>query len=248
MSMRCDELRDMYELYALGVLEPEERMEIDDHLGRNCDVCTTSVKRAAVINAAILSFVPESAPSRELRSRVLASVGGGRKSFSWWPAWALATAGLAVAAMTFFFEQRDAGNQLAQVKIQLRDKTAEANRASQILAFLDQPETKAVGFSGTEPAPPKGNFFVNARAGVLLIASNLPRLESGKTYQMWLIPKGKNPVPAGLFRVDNGGGATHLQAGPVDMASIAAMAVSLEPETGSAQPTTKPLIVAPVGF
>ena len=182
MSVRCEELRDMYELYALGVLEPEERMEIDEHLGRKCEVCTPAVKRAAAINAAILSFVPDTAPPRELRSRVIASVGGGKKSFSWWPVWAVASAGLAVAAMTFYFEQKDVATQLAQVKSQLGDKTAEANRAGAILDFLNQPETKAVGFNGKETAPvPKGNFFVNPKIGVLMIAANrrsrlLPRV------------------------------------------------------------------------
>lgn len=247
MSMRCEELNDMYELYALGVLEPEERREIDEHLERKCEVCTPSVKRAAAINAAILSFVPDAAPPRGLRDRVVAAAGGGSKKFSWWPVWAAATVGLAVAAMTFYFEQRDIGTQLAQVKLQLSDRTLEANRAGQILDFLNQPDTKAVGFSGTEAAPPKGNFFVNPRSGVLMIASNLPKLEAGKTYQMWLIPKGKNPVSGGLFRTDDRGGATHLQAGPIDVANIAAVAVSLEPESGSPQPTTKPIIVATVG-
>lgn len=246
MSTRCEELRDMYELYALGVLDPEERSAIDEHLSRQCDVCTPAVKRAAAINAAILSFVPEVSPPRGLRSRVIAAAGGGAKRFSWWPVWAVATAGLAVAAMTFYFEQRDTSTQLAQAKQVLVDKTQEASRASQILEFLNQPETKAVGFSGTEAAPPKGNFFVNPRTGVLMIASNLPKLEPGRTYQMWIIPKGKNPVPAGLFRTDDRGGAIHLQAGPVDVASLAAVAVSLEPESGSAQPTTKPIIVAAV--
>jgi anti-sigma-K factor RskA len=61
---------------------------------------------------------------------------------------------------------------------------------------------------------------------------------------MWVIPKGQNPLPAGLFRSDETGNAIHLQPGPVDAGSIAAVAVSVEPESGSAQPTTKPIIVA----
>ena len=177
---------------------------------------------------------------------MISSVGGGAKGFSWWPVWSVATAGLAVAAMTFYFETRDIGTQLAQAKVTLAEKATEAGRAGKILDFLNQPETKAVGFSGTEAGPPKGNFFVNPHSGVLLIATNLPQLEAGKTYQMWVIPKGRNPVAAGLFRSDERGAATHLQAGPVDVASLAAVAVSLEPEGGSAQPT-KVLIVAPVG-
>ena len=37
--MNCQELRDMYELYALGVLEGGERAEIEEHLGRGCETC-----------------------------------------------------------------------------------------------------------------------------------------------------------------------------------------------------------------
>ena len=37
--MNCDELRDQYELYALGALDPEERAELDAHLRREGDPC-----------------------------------------------------------------------------------------------------------------------------------------------------------------------------------------------------------------
>jgi anti-sigma-K factor RskA len=82
--------------------------------------------------------------------------------------------------------------------------------------------------------------------GVLLIASNLPALAPGRTYQMWLIPKGGAPRPAGLFRSDARGGAVHILESAVDVAGTGAMAISVEPEGGSVQPTTTPIIVAPV--
>ena len=40
--------------------------------------------------------------------------------------------------------------------------------------------------------------------------------------------------------------AAHLQSGPVDVASTGAIAVTLESAGGAPQPTTQPLIVAPV--
>lgn len=241
----------MYELYALGVLEPEERFVIDEHLARNCDVCTPAVRRAALVNAAILSFVPDAAPPKRLRSRVIAAAGGETSKASWWPAWALGALAAGLAALSFvqFNERQSTATELASVNKKLSVVEADASRSKQILDFLDQPETRAVGFSGAEPvAPPKGNFFVNPKSGVLMIASRLPKLDPGKTYQMWVIPKGKNPLSAGLFLSDDSGAAIHLQPGPVDVANIAAVAVSVEPESGSAQPTTKPIIVAPVGL
>ena len=48
--------------------------------------------------------------------------------------------------------------------------------------------------------------FVNPERGVLLFANNLPRLESGKVFEMWLVPKSGVPRPAGAFRADDAGG------------------------------------------
>jgi anti-sigma-K factor RskA len=246
--MNCEELRDLYELYALGALEEEERKEIEAHLARECPNCTAGVKRAMSMNAVIESFAPEVAPDRRLRDRVLASVGANRKQqgFAWWPIWALATAGLAIATLTFYSRSQDTLNELAEAKQAIGRQALDLERAKQILSFLDQPETRQIRFDGKETRPPRGNIFVNRNAGVLLIAQNLPKLESGRTYQMWVIPKGANPKPAGLFQSDASGAAVHLQAGAIDVATVGAVAVSIEPSAGSAQPTTTPIIVAPV--
>jgi hypothetical protein len=41
--MNCEELRDLYELYTLGLLDGEEREEIDTHLARGCEACRKSL-------------------------------------------------------------------------------------------------------------------------------------------------------------------------------------------------------------
>ena len=61
---------------------------------------------------------------------------------------------------------------------------------------------------------------------------------------MWVIPAGGSPVPAGLFQTESNGTAVHLQKGQVDVASTAAVAVTLELEGGALQPTSQPIIVA----
>jgi anti-sigma-K factor RskA len=78
----------------------------------------------------------------------------------------------------------------------------------------------------------------------VLIASNLPPTAADKIYEMWLIPKGAKPVPAGLFQSQVDGNAMHVRPGIVDLASTAAIAVTVENQAGAAQPTTTPLIVA----
>jgi anti-sigma-K factor RskA len=237
--VNCDELTDLFELYALGVLEPEESAEIEAHLGRNCAVCTPQLRRAAGLNAAVLASVPDSAPPRALRRRIVAMVGADRSMWGWMFGSGAIAAALLIAVLWFSVRDRELESQLARERANLA-------RLQQAFAFLDEPETKQVGFGTVAPRPPRGNVFVNPRAGVLLIASNLPALPAGKTYEMWVIPKGGAPKPAGLFQSDAAGTAIHIQSGPLDLAATGAVAVSVEPQSGSPQPTTTPIIVAPV--
>ncbi len=73
-------------------------------------------------------------------------------------------------------------------------------------------------------------------------------LAPGKTYEMWIIPKGGKPVPAGTFAPSADGSALHLRTGAVDIASTAAVAVSIENEGGVSSPTANQIIIAaPVG-
>jgi anti-sigma-K factor RskA len=243
--MTCDELSDLFELYALGVLEPEERAEIEAHLGRDCATCGGNLRRAMGFNAALLASVPETAPPRRLRRRVLSLVAADRSPWGWTVAASGLAAALLISVLWFSVRDRERANELARARDTIRRSTAELSRVQQALAFLNEPETKQVGFGKGAPRPPRGNVFVNPR-GVLLIASNLPALPAGKTYEMWVIPKGGTPRPAGLFQSDTSGTAFHIQQEPLDLTTTGAVAVSVEPEAGSAQPTTTPIIVAPV--
>jgi anti-sigma-K factor RskA len=114
------------------------------------------------------------------------------------------------------------------------------------LQFLADPETRPASFGKGQQAPPRGYVFVHPTLGVMLIASNLPAAGAGKTYEMWMIPNTGAPRPAGLFQSDGMRGLYVLN-GPLDLAAINAIAVTLEPAAGSAAPTTKPMIVAPIG-
>jgi len=88
--------------------------------------------------------------------------------------------------------------------------------------------------------------FLIPTCDALLRAANLPPAPAGKIYEMWIIPAGGKPVAAGLFQTEANGTGAHLQSGPVDVASTGAVAVTLESAGGAPQPTTQPLIVAPV--
>ncbi len=241
--MTCAELSDRFELYTLGVLEGEEKQEVDAHLSRNCPECRRNLKDALCVNALLLSLTPlERRPRRRLKKRVLASIGVERSRWTW--AAVLAATCILAVALWLSVQERYRTAELAEARMSLHQVSAERDRMLQALSFLNDPETRPAAFSRGQAVAARGNVFVNPRTGVLLIASNLPRLDSGKAYEMWLIPKSGNPRPAGLFQSDGAGAAFHILSGPVDPADFAAVAVTVEPETGSSAPTTTPILVA----
>jgi hypothetical protein len=243
--MNCEELREHYDLYALDIAEEPERGEIRAHLNRGCEVCMAGVKRALETAALIGSTAPEAQPSSKLRRRILASAGSEVHRSSWLPGWvaALAMAGLAVF---FAMNSRTYSGQASRLSEELRRQTAQIARLTEAFAILSGPRTTEVSFGGSQPRPPQGKVFVNPSQGVLLIASNLPATPADKIYEMWIIRKGAKPVPAGLFQSQDDGSAMHVRPGAVDLASTAAIAVTVENQAGADQPTTTPLIVAPL--
>jgi hypothetical protein len=191
-----------------------------------------------------MSLAPDVVPPARLKRRVLASVGVQPMSWSWLGA--LAAACMLVLALWLSVQERSRTAELAQARQTLIQVSSQRDRLLQALTFLDDPTTLPVSFGKGQPTPPRGNVFVHSKLGVLLIASNLPPAQQGKTYEMWVIPKGGAPRPAGLFQSEGGGTAMHILSGPLDLATLGAVAVTLEPEAGSAAPTTTPIIVAPI--
>jgi anti-sigma-K factor RskA len=242
--MTHEELRDSYELYVWGAAGAGERDEIRDHLHRGCEVCLAEVKRARQMAALLGQTAGEATPSPKLRRRILASVGFEQRRFGWAPFLAAALVLALFAAFYFSGRERDFATLATRLDGQLREKTIELTRMNEAFAILNGIDTTVTSFGKGQT---KGKVFVNPPQGVLLIASELPQTPAGKTYEMWVVPKGgKAPLPAGTFQAGAGGNAMHIQRGAVDVNDAAAVAVTLENEGGSAAPTLPILIVAPL--
>ena len=237
------EMHDLYELYALGVLEEEERAEISQHLASGCEVCLGAVRRAAVQNAGVMAaMTPDSAPPRRVAARLREGVGIRARGWTW-AAWIAAAACL--VAMTWAgLKSLRISRELEGTRREVQRTDLELARMRAVLDVLNAPGTRAVSFGEGKQMPPRGSVFVNPQKGVVLIASNLPQLDAGWAYEMWVIPKTGAPKPAGLFWATEGGTAVHTVQGPLDVASTGAVAVTVEREPGSNAPTSKPIIVA----
>ena len=85
--MTCDELREQYELYALGVLDAGERAELDAHLHRQGDPCIDGVRRARELMTSLALTAPELHPPARLRKKVVSLVGEPKRTWNWRATW-----------------------------------------------------------------------------------------------------------------------------------------------------------------
>ena len=226
--MNCNELRDHYELYAVGVAEEPQRSEIRAHLNRQCEVCTQGIKRAREVVA--------------LMGGTATGAGVERRRFVWTLVLALALALALFVAVYFGGRERDLANELARVRQQNSRQTVELTRVNQAFAILTGADTTVTPF-GEGHSKAKGKVYVSPSHGLLLIAGDLPPAPPGKAYEMWIVKDGKAKA-AGMFQSAPDGTAMHMQRGT--MANTDAVAVTLENEAGADQPTSTPLFAAPI--
>jgi anti-sigma-K factor RskA len=194
-------------------------------------------RRAKEIASLIGASVEAAAPSAKLRRRILASVGVEQRSFGWAP-WLGLLAALALVAVFYFdARERSALEEVAALRLQMRQQTMDLTRLNEAMSVINGSGTRQANFG----AGARGKVYVNPGLGVVLIASNLPQAPAGKAYEMWVIPKGGKPVPGGLFQSQQDGSAMHIALGPIDVNGVT-IAVTLEDQAGAAQPTSTPLI------
>lgn len=235
--MTCEELRDEYGVWALGISEDPARSELAAHLARECPECVAGVRSAMATVAAMSGAVKDAAPPQRLRQRIVTMVQPdpqreSRRSFAFLP-WAV-SAVLAIVLLSVAITRKPENAQ----------PNVDASKLTAALSILNDPVAKDVTFG--DPAA-RGRVFVSPK-GVVLIAAHLPKLDPGRTFELWLIPAAGNPVAAGTFHGEatpgavNDSSAVYVYQGQTTNAS--AVAVTVEPEGGSAQPTTQPFIVS----
>ena len=235
--MTPDQYTDLCELYALGALDSDERVEFEKHLS-GCADCREGLQKAVELNEMIYSATPKVEPNPQVRKRILAGFGQPAKSSHHALNWGLALAFAASLILGFVAWNSERTQRLTA--------GVELARLREIQQILQAPATKQVTF-GPQPAAPHGSIFVHEKLGMILIAEGLPAPPEGWTYESWVLPKdGSSPIPIEPFRAPDGRGISLLRSKlPVDQ--LKAIAVSLEPANAPVTKPTKVIFAAPLG-
>lgn len=237
------EMDGLYELYALGALEPELANEIDQHLMANCAYCSQQVASAVPFTATLAGIAETRQLPSGLRDRILAAVTPAKQRTS--GNWFFAVAALSTACLALVIFAVWSRSELRSAQDQLSTLRLERAQLEEALQIMSRPDTRTAQF-GTAEEVPHGRVFVNRRGGLVFIGSRLPQLASNRTFQLWLVPRAGTPQSAGLFQPNAAGDSVRVSSAAVDPTETKAIAVSVEPREGSAVPTTTPILVVPL--
>lgn len=240
-----EQQQDLASEYALGALEAEAARAFEAELAANPELRTlTDELREA--SAILAHFAPRKLPPPELRERVLLSIraeatasqpassspvqSGG---FGILP-WALA-AGFAISTAALWYEraalQEEAASLLTETQ-ELRNRDALARVRIATLASQVDAYSKATAVIVWDPQKQRG----------IVKLANLPRPETGKDYQLWVIdPKYPNPVNGGILPVGEDGIARVAFAPDQPVKKADKFAISVEP-AGGVPKATGPIV------
>jgi anti-sigma-K factor RskA len=261
--MNCEQLAALYEEYALGVLEGEERAEIEAHLARPCPTCTPGVAQARWVVAQLALAAPDAQPPASLKGRIMDAVkpsadannaravlpiekqmASARRAL--FPAWAwIAAAALALITGYTIRQMNTQNEQLAQLRKQMKLASMQ-NQALQnqldmnrmVESVMLSPDSMPLKLMPTDKNMPMVHAYLHPHMGVAITADQMPSMPPARTLQLWFVPKTGKPMSIAIFHPDAAG--QFALVAPVNMPrnEIAALAITEEPAGGSPQPTT----------
>jgi anti-sigma-K factor RskA len=250
-----EELLDLVAAYALGVLpasqagpvaafilsDPEARREYDELratanlVGLSAEEPVDSARAARMKERLMASVRNDASPRR-------ASSSAARTSAMWGTV--LAAAAAVVFALVSVIQNfglrsdlHDAQQRLATLQTRVDADRRTVARDRRMLTDLTASDAKRYTVAyGT---------VVTRGSHVYLALASLPPLPRGKVYQAWTLARGAKAVAPSVTFTPSQTGITLVPI-PEGTGNTAAVAVSVEPEGGSRQPTTKPAFVQPL--
>ena len=232
--MKDTHVSDALAAYALGCLDADEMIQVLTHLAE-CPQCREELETFQTVTDRLALAVPDVQPSPNLKDRIFEQIQStipereeSLASVSWWqqfmasfrpfiPAWNIASV-VAILVLTFFsviFWQRS--SHLEQ-------------------RYLTQ-DFQHVVLKCTHVVPEAGGQVLVSKDGEIgmLAVSNLPVLDSGNIYQVWLLRDGQRSS-GGMFTV-NQRGYGMLTINATESLLNCEISITVEPRDGSIKPS-----------
>jgi anti-sigma-K factor RskA len=250
---------DLLPGYALGVLSEAELLQVARHLP-TCPGCRAELASFWPVVDQLPLAVPLQTPPRQLRDKIIARAESlpraaaarspfiepepaprsaakpapepRRRGFADWFGWLTArpaALAFAVLALVLIF--------LAANNLFLR------RQVNELAARIPGSRVRIVQMAGTGQAPQAQGYlmiFKQEQYGTLVV-EDVPSLEQGYQYQLWLVKDGKRSS-GGVFSVNAWGYGTLQIAAEMPLDQYVSFGVTVEPAGGSPGPTGKKVL------
>lgn len=232
MDRPHEEYKGLIAAYVLGAIPADELAEVSGHIV-SCDTCTEEVNaQSKVVGHLALTVDPVPLPAGFADGVVaLARQGSPTSAGTSEPAGGQVLpfrrrvlSGVLAAAAAVIIGVLGAG---------FLDARSDLLRSRQVIGALTADSGLPLEGSGGS----KGHM-VPTESGALFVAAGLPEPPDGRTYQLWAI-RNDRFLSLGTFGVEEGQAVVRIE-DPVE--GVDAMAVTVEPEGGSDQPSSDPVM------
>jgi anti-sigma-K factor RskA len=242
-----DHFFDSAAVYVLNGLDEADRRAFEAHLA-TCGRCAAEVRSFAPVMSALALAAAGPMPSAGVRQTMIKRLGTRRRFIaSGWAAAASIALAIALGAYAFRLSDRVTTLELRLRQEMIRADASErriadvrrtAIDAQSTVAVLTAPDVARVDLTGQAEAPSAAaRAFWSRSRGLVMIATRLPALPPGRTYQLWVLTAAPTPISAGVLTPDASGSVIVRFDTPPDILRPVAMAVTLEPVGGVASPT-----------
>jgi anti-sigma-K factor RskA len=226
--------------YALDAVAGVERADFERHLAE-CESCAQEVQELQE-TAARLALAAAEVPPPDLKDRVLAQIREVRQLSPDTTVVPLRRRSLAqrlttVAAAVFFVATAGLGIVVVRQDNQLDAARAQAAQLEQI---LKAPDGELLTLDGSGGATGSMKVAVSRQQDkMLLLSGDLATAPDGRDYQLWTLADGR-PSSRGLLEPSDG----NLTYEVGDLGDADVVAITVEPDGGSRQPTEQPAMSA----
>ena len=268
-TSHTDRFEELCSAYVLDALDTDEKEAFESELEEaNQDELETYHELRATANQ--LAFTVERAePPASVLERIMSQIRGdtsgasvtsaptakdsskkshgfSRATLAMAAAFALLLATLALAYFAFN-QNATINNQEAQIT----ELKTEIQQKDEMLSILEARTVDLVVMDGLDVNPNGYGKVIwdSEKQQALLQVSNLPKVPTGKDYQLWLI-KNNKPTSAGVFAVNDPAKDSFFKVEEMAQANkqnANAFAITLEPKGGSQQPTGDMYMLGNVG-
>ena len=247
--------------YLLDELTADERRELERHLGA-CGECRAELVKLRGDAALLTLSSPLATPPPRARARLMAAIareprmavvasGSRPRTAAWW-VWipSFATLALAIAVGLLWHDNLDLRHEASEMTTIMAQQEMDQQKTKEVIAAMTAPGAMRATLIEAGSLPQAhGKASYNPKNGdVVFMATNLKQLPTKQAYQLWLVPvSGGKPVAAGSFKPNEHGTAVLMKH---DMPKVKAklFAVTVEPEEGTAEPSTPVVLTSGGGL